>query len=308
MKANVEFTPVEIASDATVAAKSSGPLRVLAYLELTKPRVTFLVLLTTVVGFYMASLGGVDSLLLLQVLVGTALVAAGTAVLNQVMEREEDARMWRTARRPLPSGRLGVGSALVFGCLLVLGGSLYLAVGVNLLSAVLAGLTASLYLLAYTPLKTRTPLCTLVGAVPGAIPPLIGWAAVRGQLEWEAWVLFAILFVWQFPHFLSISWIYREDYERGGFKMLPVLDRDGSRTTRRMVLYTLMLVPIGVLPWWMGLSGSTYLVGAILLGLGFAAFSWGAAWSRSREAARRVLKASVAYLPLLLILMAADKM
>lgn len=281
--------------------------RVAAYLELTKPRVTFLVVITTAAGFYLASTGAIGFSLLFHTLVGTALVAGGTAVLNQFLEREADGKMHRTERRPLPSGRLSASSAMRFGLMLVIAGTLYLVMAVNFLTALLGCLATATYLFVYTPLKTRTTWCTLAGAFPGAVPPLMGWSAARGDLGFDAWTLFAILFLWQFPHFLAISWLYKEDYQRGGFTMLPRVDLDGRKTSRTIVLYSLVLLPVSVVPWMSRLAGSTYLFGALFLGLVFLAFGIEVAFSRSKMSARRLLRASVVYLPLLLILMALDK-
>lgn len=288
---------------ATIAKRG----RLGAYLELTKPRVTFLVLLTTAAGFYLASPALPDFLLLVHALLGTGLVAAGTAVLNQFLEREADSRMQRTGQRPLPSGRLEARSALRFGVLLVVLGTVYLHLFANFFTALLCALTCIVYLFVYTPLKTRTVWCTLVGAFPGAAPPLIGWAAVKGALDVHAWALFAIVFLWQVPHFLAISWLYREDYQRGGFTMLPVMDSEGRRTARSIVIYSLVLLPVSILPWISGLLGPAYLFGAIALGIILLAFGMEVAWARSKVSARRLLRASVVYLPLLLILMVVDK-
>ncbi len=281
--------------------------RLLPYWELTKPRITFLVLLTTAAGFYLGSPAGLDLLRLAHTILGTALVAAGTAVLNQYLERENDGRMARTARRPLPSGRLAAGSALLFGLLLVFGGVLHLMLFTNGLTTLLGAATSAVYLLLYTPLKTRTELCTTVGAVPGAAPPLMGWAAARGSLDWDALVLFGVLFLWQFPHFLAIAWVYQDDYRRGGFKMLPVIDPEGRRTAWRVLIFgllllgsTLLIVPAGLAGWW-------YLTGAALLGIFFFRSCLHLALDRTRERAHQVLRASVLYLPLLLAFMILDK-
>ena len=278
-----------------------------AFLELTKPRVTVLVVVTAAAGFYLASVSSLHLSLLLHLLLGTALLAAGTSVLNQFLEREADSKMHRTEGRPIPSGRMTAKSTLWFGLTLVLAGTLYLVVAANPLTALLGCLACASYLFLYTPLKTRTTWCTLVGAFPGAIPPLMGWAAARGELGLDAWILFAILFLWQFPHFLAISWLYREDYQKGGFIMLPTVDLDGRRTSRSIVLYSLALLPASLLPWVSNLVGPTYLFGALLLGLILLAFGVAVASSRSKMSARRLLRASVAYLPLLLILMVIDK-
>src|SRR6266851_6923852 len=281
--------------------------RVAAYLELTKPRITFLIVLTAAAGFALASPGRVDYPAMLTAMVGIALLSSGIATLNQYMERDLDGLMRRTANRPLPSGKLLPWEALAFGAGLTVLAEIYLAVLVNPLSAVLGLTVISGYLFGYTPLKTRTSLSTFVGAFPGAVPPLIGWASARGTIGVEAWVLFAILFLWQFPHFLAIAWMYREDYTRAGILMLPVVEPDGRVTGQQIVLYTVMLLPVSLLPTLLGTSGKTYFVGAIVLGLAFLYFSLRAALSKSRQAARQLLLASVIYLPLLFILMVLDR-
>ena len=281
--------------------------KLVAHFELTKPRVTLLVVFTTAAGFYLASSGRVNLVLLVHALLGTALVAGGTAVLNQFLEREADGRMQRTRTRPLPSGRLDASDAVIFGGVLVCGGTLYLGLLTNLLAAFLACATAVLYLFVYTPLKMKTPICTAIGAIPGAAPPLIGWAAAKGHLDFHALLLFAILFTWQFPHFLAIFWIYKEDYQRGGFTMLSSVDPDGKRTSRHILAFSILLFFLSVGPWMWGLAGMVYLVGAVLLGSALIWFGFEIALCRSITSARHVLRASVAYLPLLLILMLIDK-
>jgi heme o synthase len=278
-----------------------------AYLELTKPRVTGMVLFTAAAGVYLASLSPIDPILLLHFLVGTGLLAAGTAALNQFMEREADARMRRTSARPLPSGRVTPAEAMIFGMFLVFAGTLYLLVSCNLLTAFLGWLTSTVYLAVYTPMKTRTPACTLVGAVPGALPPVMGWAAVRGDLNLDACFLFLILFCWQFPHFLAIAWIYREDYERGGFRMLPLGDEGGRKTGRNILLSTIVLLSVSQAPYWTGLSGQTYLAVSLLLGGMFGWYSLHVFRTPTKPSARRLLKASVIYLPLLLFFLTLDK-
>ena len=281
--------------------------RVSAYLELTKPRITFLIVLTAAAGFGLASRGNVNYAALTSALFGIALLSSGIATLNQYMERDLDGLMRRTAGRPLPSGKLLPWEAMAFGVGLTAAAEVYLLVFVNPLSATL-GLTVIVgYLFGYTPLKTRTSLSTLVGAFPGAVPPLIGWTAARGELSIEGWVLFAILFLWQFPHFLAIAWMYREDYSRAGILMLPVVEPDGRVTAQQIVVYTLMLIPVSLLPTILGMSGKVYFYGAIVLGLLFLYSSLRAAFSLSRQQARRLLLASVLYLPLLFILMVLDK-
>lgn len=281
--------------------------RVAAYIELTKPRITFLIVLTAAAGFALASTARVDYPAMLTAMVGIALLSSGIATLNQYMEKDLDALMRRTANRPLPTGKLLPWEALAFGVGLTVLAEVYLAVLVNPLSAVIGLTVISGYLFGYTPLKTRTSLSTFVGAFPGAVPPLIGWASARGSIGVEAGVLFAILFLWQFPHFLAIAWMYREDYTRAGILMLPVVEPDGRVTGQQIVLYTVMLLPVSLLPTLLGTAGKIYFVGAIIFGLAFLYFSVRAAFSKSRQAARQLLLASVIYLPLLFILMVLDR-
>ncbi|MBI1722429.1 MAG: protoheme IX farnesyltransferase [Gemmatimonadetes bacterium] len=274
--------------------------RLADFLALTKPRITLLVVLTTSVGFLAAAGSSADLVLLVHTLAGTALVAAAASALNQVAEREADAEMRRTARRPLPAGRLATGEAAVFGAALALSGALYLAAAVNPLASALAVLTAASYLLLYTPLKKVTSLATVVGAVPGAMPPMIGWAAARGTLGVEAWILFAIVFFWQMPHFLAIAAIYRHDYQRAGFRVLPVVDPAGASTGRQSALYGLALIPISLLPSFVGLAGPGYFFAALLLGIGFVLLSVRLALDPSSLGkARSLFRFSLIYLPLL---------
>jgi heme o synthase len=280
--------------------------RVAAYAELTKPRITFLIVLTSAAGFALASRSGIDYVALVRALLGIGLLSSGIATLNQYAERDLDGLMRRTANRPLPAGKLAPWEALAFGAGLTILAEIYLLVLVNPLSALLGLTVIAGYLFAYTPLKTRTTLSTLVGAFPGAVPPLIGWTAARGSVSIEAWILFAILFLWQFPHFLAIAWMYREDYGRAGILMLPVVEPDGKVTAQQIVVYTLMLLPVSLLPTVLGMSGQIYFVGAIVLGLLFLYSSLQAAFSMSRQHARRLLLASVLYLPLLFILMVVN--
>lgn len=280
--------------------------RAAAFVELTKPKITFLIVLTSAAGFALASTR-VNYVAMFSAMFGIGLLSSGIATLNQYMERELDGLMRRTADRPLPTGKLYPWEALVFGIGLTVAAEIYLAVLVNPLSALLGLTVIAGYLFGYTPLKTRTSLSTLVGAFPGAVPPLVGWTAARGEITLEAWVLFAILFLWQFPHFLAIAWMYREDYARAGILMLPVVEPDGRVTGQQIVIYTLMLLPVSLLPTVLGISGRVYLVGAIILGLLFLYSSIKAAFSQSRQQARRLLLASVLYLPLLFILMVLDR-
>ena len=229
-----------------------------AYVVLTKPDVTFLVVITTVAGFYLGSIGSMEWLRLLQTVCATLLVAGGTAALNQYIERDMDSVMRRTAARPLPAGILQPVEVLWFGVATIAVGTIWLALAINALAALLALTTSVSYLGAYTPLKTRTTLATAVGAIPGAIPPLIGWAAARGNLSGGAWVLFAILFVWQFPHFMAIAWMYREDYGRAGIQMLPVVDPSGDKTYRLILITSALLIPVSLLPAVVGINGIAY--------------------------------------------------
>lgn len=275
--------------------------------DLVKARLTFLVLLTTLAGFYAGVQGATDWLLLLHTLMGTALVACGASALNQWWEREHDAKMARTETRPLPAKELSPATVLVAGGLLSIVGLVQLALGVNLLTAVLGATTLLSYVLVYTPLKRVTTLNTAIGAIPGALPPLMGWAAARDNVSREGWALFAILFFWQLPHFLAIAWLYREEYAKAGFVMLPGRDPEGLRTGRQAVSHTLGLIPVSVCPALFGVAGVIYFFGALLLGL---AFLWCAIqFSRelTRARARQLFFASILYLPLLLGLMALDK-
>lgn len=287
--------------------RQSARERVNAYIELTKPRITFLIVLTSAAGFGLASRSGVDYLALVSALFGIALLSSGIATLNQYVERDLDGLMRRTANRPLPTGKLAPWEALAFGAGLTIVAEIYLLLLVNPLSALLGLTVIAGYLFGYTPLKTRSSLSTVVGAFPGAVPPLIGWTAATGTLSVEAWVLFAILFLWQFPHFLAIAWMYREDYSRAGILMLPVVEPDGRVTAQQIVLYTLMLIPVSLLPTVLGVSGKVYFFGAIVLGLLFLYSSVRAAFSMSRQQARQLLLASVLYLPLLFLLMVVNK-
>ena len=287
---------------------SAGPRdRLVDYLALTKPRVSGLVLLTTAVGFWLGMRPATPLALLARSCFGTALVVGGANALNQWMERGPDALMQRTRRRPLPSGRLAPEAAFRFGLLLSVAGLALLATAVNMLSACLAAVAWGTYLLAYTPMKRRTPLCTLVGAIPGALPPMIGWAGSRGALTTGAWALFAILFVWQLPHFLALAVLYREDYARAGFPMLPLVEAGGLATARQTALSGMALVPVSLFPTLIGAAGSAYFYGALVLGLAFFAVAARAAWVRSRAGAQQLFRASVCYLPALLGLLACDR-
>jgi protoheme IX farnesyltransferase len=274
-----------------------------AYFELTKPRITFLVVITAAAGFCLGSKTGVDFARLLYLSGAIALLSSGIGTLNQYIERELDGLMFRTRMRPLPAGRITSGRALMFGIILSAVGLGMLAAFINLLAAGLGVLTLAAYLFGYTPLKTRSSLSTVVGAFPGAMPPLIGWAAATGKIGIEGLILFAILFLWQFPHFLAIAWIYKDDYARAGIKMLPVVDPEGRVTGQQIISYTLMLLPVSMLPALVNLAGSVYMLGALGLGVIFLYFGVRAAVVRSKWQARRLLQASVLYLPALFILM-----
>jgi protoheme IX farnesyltransferase len=277
------------------------------YIALTKPRVTWLILVSTAIGFYFGAKFGWSWWSLFHTISGTNLIASGTAALNQWFERDADAKMRRTAMRPLPAGRLSVRKALVFSIFLSVAGFVELAWGANLLTGLLGLFTLLTYLFVYTPLKQRSPHSTTVGAIPGAMPPLIGFAGAAGMLTAEAWILGAILFIWQFPHFYAIAWMYREDYERAGIRMLPVVEPDGESTARRMVFCSLALVPISLLPKLWMMVGNLYVAGAVLAGAMFVYYSWKVLNDRTRVRARGVLLASVVYLPILYGLMLLDR-
>lgn len=279
-----------------------------AYFELTKPRITLMVAVTALVGYFMGS-GPVFSLVhLFHTLLGTAMVAGGASVLNQVVEREADARMVRTQRRAIPSGRVSPEQGRLFGSLLGLGGILDIAVFINAATALLAAATFALYVFVYTPLKRKTSLNTLVGAVPGALPPVGGWAAASGHVPLAAWTLFLIVFLWQIPHFLALAWLLREDYARGGFRMLTVGDTRGVVTGRHIVLSALALVPVSLAPTLIGISGSMYFLGAFILSGAYAAVSVWAAKRLTSTRARWLFLASVIYLPALLAVMLFDRL
>jgi protoheme IX farnesyltransferase len=278
-----------------------------AYLELTKPRITAMVVLTTLVGFVMASPGPLPIVPLLGALLGTGLVSAGASALNMVLEKRTDGLMERTRRRPLPTGRLRPLEAVAFGLGLTSSGLVVLAWRAGTLAAAVALVTWASYLFLYTPLKTRTSLSTIVGAFPGALPPVIGWAAARGALDPGAFVLFAILFLWQLPHFLAIAWIYRDDYARGGLPMLPVLDPAGRITGRQAVANSMALLLVSLTPAAAGMTGVAYFAGAIALGLGFLAVAVRAAVLRTDRAARGLFLASLVYLPALCALLVVTR-
>jgi protoheme IX farnesyltransferase len=277
------------------------------YIALTKPRITWLILMSTGVGYFFGAKNGWHFITLIHTIIGTGLIASGTAALNQWYEREADGKMHRTQSRPLPSGRLVAWKALVFAIAISAAGFAELWIGTNPLAAMLGLTTLLCYLFVYTPLKQRSPHSTTIGSIPGAMPPLIGFAAARGTLTWEAWVLFAILFLWQFPHFYAIAWMYKEDYARAGIRMLPVVEPDGKSTARRIILYSMALIPISLMPKFFLMAGNVYLYGAIALGLAFLYYGLRIGMDRTRQQARRVLLASVVYLPLLFSLMLLDR-
>ncbi len=275
------------------------------HIELTKPRITAMVVFTALVGFVLASPGPLHPLLLTSALVGTALVAAGAAVLNQVLERATDAAMVRTRRRPLPAGRVQPAEASVFGGVITTAGLAVLLSACGPAPAAFAFATWASYLFVYTPLKRRTPLATLIGAVPGALPPVIGWSAADPSVGLGAFILFAILFLWQVPHFLAIAWLYRDDYARGGFPMLPVLDREGSFTARQTVVHSLALTAVSLTPALTGMASGVYLLAALFLGAGLSVTALRLLSTREVGAARRLFLASVLYLPALSCLLLA---
>ncbi len=277
------------------------------YVELVKPRIVALVMVTAAAGFWLAGPPLHHTIVLFHALLGTVLVAAGTNALNQIFERDTDALMRRTEHRPIPAGRLSVGSASTFAWFTGAIGVMYLAVFVNVLTATLAVATLISYVFLYTPLKRRTSLSTLVGAVPGALPIVGGWAAATGSIDPRAWVLFWILFLWQLPHFLALSWMYKEDYARAGIKMLSVDDSDGRRTFTSASLYAAALVPASMAPTVLGVAGGFYFVGAVVLSVGFLLIALRAARRSSDIHARNLFRASLVYLPALLVLMAADR-
>ena len=286
---------------------AGGAARAGDYVTLAKPRLNLLVVATTLGGYYMASPRGAGWALLLHTLIGTALVASGASAFNQLLEIESDGLMRRTRARPLPSGRMAPSRAKLFALVLSLVGLAELAYFVNPLAAGVALATLLTYTVFYTPLKKRTSLATVVGGVPGALPPMIGWAAVRQNLSIEAWILFGIVFLWQMPHFLAIAWMYREDYKRAGFPLLPIVEPDGASTGRQAVIYAAALVPLSLAPTAAGMSGLLYLAGAAVMSAGFFALAVRFAWTRSTPDARTLFFGSIMYLPLLWILMVVNR-
>ena len=296
------------AAAANTTMTSATERRVADFVMLTKPRLNLLVLITTLAGLYLASPSGVDVSLLLNTLVGTALVAGGAAALNQVWERRTDALMRRTSTRPLPGGRLGVADGTWFGVLLSVVGLAQLALGVNVTAAAVAAATLISYVLVYTPLKPRTSLATLVGAIPGALPPVIGWSAATNRISLPALVLFGIVFFWQMPHFLAIAWLFRDDYAKAGIPLLPVVEPDGRRTGQQALIYTAALWPVSLLPAVVGLAGIPYAMVATVLGLLFVWLTLRFARERSMSNARVVFLFSITYLPILLGALVADRL
>jgi heme o synthase len=310
------MTAIETTISAAALEVAAPPRRpsirsqVADYWSLTKPEVNLLIAITTLAGFCLARPTGPGPfwlMPLISTLLGTLLVAAGTGTLNQYIERGYDAQMRRTARRPLAAGRLEPSAVLRFGILLSCAGAIYLAVAVNPLASLLAVLTLVSYLFLYTPLKRKTPLCTLAGAFPGAMPPLIGWAAASGTLSLEAWVLYGIVFLWQFPHFMAIAWMYREDYARAGYLVLPFGEHRSAFMRWQSLAPALALIPVSLAPTFLGHAGAVYLLGALLLSSGFFYYAAELALHRSNDVARRLLFASIIYLPLVLLLMVLDK-
>ena len=286
---------------------AANPSRTMAYVSLTKPDVSFLVVMTTLAGYYLGSRGPLDWARMLHTVFGTTLVAAGTSALNHYIERASDAFMRRTASRPLPTGQLRPRDAAIFGVTLVVLGTVYLALVAGPLAAGLGLFTAVSYLALYTPLKKRTTLATAIGAIPGAMPPLIGWVAARGSLSKEAWILFAIMVLWQFPHFFAIAWMYREDYARAGIKMLPTVDPQGTRTFRQIIGTAILLLPVSLLPALIGMTGVLYFFSAVVLGFMLIQLCLWASASRTNVRAKWLMHATVLHLPILLGLMMYDK-
>jgi heme o synthase len=298
---SLDTTPTLAVTDANVLRRATD------FLELAKPRVVLMVLITAFVGFYVASATVPNYLELFQMLLGTALAAGGTLALNQYLERDTDSVMERTRHRPLPDGRLQPREAAWFGSLITMAGLVYLALAVNLMSAGVTAVITLTYLLLYTPLKRKSSLCMLVGAVPGALPPVIGWVAAGGALTVDAWVLFAILFLWQVPHTLAIARLYRDDYAKAGIRFLPVIDPDSGSTDRQIISHTAALLVVSLLPTLLGFAGTVYFIAAFVLGVVFLANGINLAINSTFMGARRLLYASLIYLPALLLIMALDR-
>jgi len=277
-----------------------------AYYELTKPRIAFLLVLTSAAGFYLGSNGGFDAVRFANAMISIALLAFGVSTLNQYIERHIDPLMERTAKRPLPTQRLAPVEALIFGILLCIAAEVYLFVAINTLTGVLGLVVIVGYVLLYTPLKTRTSASTAIGAIPGAMPPLMGWTAAANDITLGAWAMFVTQFLWQFPHFLAIAWMYLEQYAKAGILMLPVVEPSGKITGRQIVLFTIMLVPVSFAPFFLGFAGVIYVIAAAILGIVFLWSSISAARSKTNESARRLLYASVIYLPSLFLILVLD--
>jgi protoheme IX farnesyltransferase len=298
----IETAAVELQEAKTLSARE----RISAYVELTKPRIAFMLVLTSAAGFYLGSIGAFNWVLFANSMIGIALLAFGVATLNQWIERRTDALMDRTAKRPLPSGKLAPNEALIFGVLLTSVAEVYLFFLVNPLTAALGMVVIIGYVFLYTPLKTKTSVSTAIGAIPGAMPPLMGWTSSANEITLGAWALFAVLFLWQFPHFLAIAVMYRDQYSKAGILMLPVVEPSGRMTARQIVLFTVMLVPVSVAPFFIGFAGVIFLFGAVLLGIWFLFESIAAARAKTVERNRRLLLTSVIYLPLYFILLSLD--
>ncbi len=297
--------------DAPVSTSSPPPPLLLErtsdFINLTKPKITSLVLFTTFVGFYTGIDGSIPLLRLFHTLTGTALVAGGAGAFNMYLERQLDVLMKRTAHRPLAAGRLQPGSALIFALAISIGGFIYLYVQVNHLTCMLSAVIFAGYLILYTPLKTRTWICTFIGAVPGALPAVLGWAAANDAITFEAWILFAVVFLWQMPHFYAIGWMHREDYRRAGFSLLPVMDDSGRRISRQALFFIALLVIVTSLPYIAGTAGIVYMIGSTVTGIAFLAFGWHFARSNTTGSARLLFIASALYLPVLLALLVLNK-
>jgi protoheme IX farnesyltransferase len=292
-------------ANALLTARKEGKV-MQDYLALTKPRITTLIVACTAIGYLFGATPGARPLTLLHTLLGTALMASGTAALNQWYEFASDGKMNRTRQRPIPAGRMERADALIFGILLAAGGFAFLWFGANALASGIGLFTLFSYLFCYTPLKKISAACTTVGAIPGAMPPLIGYAAATGRLDASALALFLILFVWQFPHFYAIAWMYREDYARGGIRMLPVVQPSGQSTVRRVMGFSLLLIPVSVVPWFLGMAGSFYFIAASCAGIAMLGFAFDLAYQRTVSSARHMLLASVVYLPVLFATMLLD--
>jgi heme o synthase len=298
----MELSTIEIEDSRIDSART----RIAAFIELTKPRIAFLLVLTSAAAFYVGTKGSFDFVLFANTIIGITLLAFGVATLNQYIERDLDVLMKRTAQRPLPTGKVAPVEALVFGILQCAVAEVYLYTLVNPLTAILGLAVIIGYVLVYTPLKTRTSASTAIGAIPGALPPLMGWTAAANEITLPAWALFVMLFLWQFPHFLAIAWMYREDYAKAGILMLPVVEPSGKITARQIVIFALMLFPVGLAPFFFATAGIVYLVGASILGLWFLIESIRMARAKTNASAKRLLLVSVIYLPLIFLLLVLD--